>query len=121
MSGLLDESARVTATYAAPTIPHALPRTEKPAPERLQEGVVEITLSPEAQATLASINADREKTTERAERAVQGAKEVAATAGVSEAEAVAAAQPLRSPPPAKGVVMFQANMGAAQSTDAAPK
>ena len=71
---------------------------------------VKIDLSPEAKATLAAIeNAERARAADQAHHA---AKEIAAATGVSETEAVDAAQPLRSPPPAKGAALFQANLTA---------
>lgn len=72
---------------------------------------VKITLSPEAKAAMEGI---REKTAER-EQASQRAKEIAAVSGVSEAEAVHIAQPTRSPPPAKGAALMQANLTAENS------
>jgi len=69
---------------------------------------VKITLSPEAKAAMAGMThraADQAKAT-------ASAKEIAAVAGVSEAKAVQATQPLRAPPPAKGAALFQANLSA---------
>lgn len=113
MSGMLEESARVSPTRGGiQTPPPALRASEEAAaPKATETPGVEIVLSAEAKAALASISVAREKGVERAERAVQGAKEVATATGMSEAEAVAKAQPLRSPPPAKAVVLFQASLG----------
>jgi|GEM_PF-2721393 len=68
---------------------------------------VKISLSPEAKAAIEVIERAR-----NAENAKRGAKEIAAVAGVSESQAVQAAQPQRSPPPAKGAALFQANLAA---------
>ncbi len=82
----------------------------EPLPQK-SDPAFEITISPKAQAVLDGMRSAKTEEV-RADVARQGAREVAAAAGVSEAEAVQAAQPLRSPPPAKGVVLFQANMTA---------
>lgn len=110
MSNLLDDGAHVTsARGVANTVLNA--QRELPARQQPQREVaapaVEITLSPEAKTALETL---RSETSERAERARQGAKEIAAAAGVSESKAVHIAQPLRSPPPAKGAALFQANI-----------
>lgn len=112
MSGMLEESARVSPARSGIQAPLPAPRAaEALEPKATENAGVEIVLSAEAQAALASISIAREKDVERAERAVQGAKEVATATGMSEAEAVAKAQPLRSPPPAKAVLLFQASLG----------
>ena len=83
---------------------HAASAIAAPTPGSTREAV-KISLSPEAKAVLETIERDR-----AVEQARRGAKEIAAAAGVSEAKAVAAAQPTRSPPPAKGAALFQANL-----------
>lgn len=78
------------------------------------EPSVRITLSAEAKVALEGIRRAAEENA-REDHAMRGAKEIAAAAGVSEAEAVQVAQPLRSPPPAKGAALFQANLTAEKS------
>lgn len=73
-----------------------------------------ISLSPEAKAAVQGVRADAVERSQR--EAIRGAKEIAAAAGVSEAQAVQAAQPTRSPPPAKGAALFQANLTAEKPT-----
>jgi len=109
MSNGLEESARIPEYRPAAATPHSAPRsavaeTERPA----ERPAYEISFSSEAKAALEAIRA--KESDDRADRARQGAKEIAAAAGVSEAKAVDIAQPLRSPPPAKGVALFQANL-----------
>ncbi len=112
MSGMLDDSARVASARSSIQTPPPAPRAvEVAVPKPSESPSVEIVLSADAKAALASISVAREKGEERADRAVQSAKEVATATGMSEAEAVAKAQPLRSPPPAKAVVLFQASLG----------
>lgn len=82
-----------------------------PAVDARQPSVI-VVLSPEAQAVL-----DGLRKAERADLALRGAKEIAAAVGVSEAKAVQAAQPSRSPPPAKGAALFQANLAANSHSD----
>ena len=114
MSDMLEESVRVSPTRGSITFHPSQQRNtaEAVAPEAVEASSVEIVLSAEAKAALQTLTTARAKSDERAERAVQSAREVASATGMSEADAVAAAQPLRSPPPAKAVVMFQASLGA---------
>ena len=114
MSDMLEESVRVSPTRGSITFHPSQQRNtaEAAAPKAVDSPSVEIVLSAEAKAALQTLTTARAKGEERAERAVQSAREVASATGMSEADAVAAAQPLRSPPPAKAVVMCQASLGA---------
>lgn len=114
MSDMLEESVRFSPTRGSITFHPSQQRNtaEAAAPKAVESPSVEIVLSAEAKAALQTLTTARAKGEERAERAVQSAREVASATGMSEADAVAAAQPLRSPPPAKAVVMFQASLGA---------
>ena len=119
MSDMLEESVRVSPTRGSITFHPSQQRNsaEAAAPKAVESPSVEIVLSAEAKAALQTLTTARAKGEERAERAVQSAREVASATGMSEADAdaVAAAQPLRSPPPAKAVVMFQASLGASST------
>ncbi|MGZ0187505.1 MAG: hypothetical protein ACKVH0_05795 [Alphaproteobacteria bacterium] len=113
MSNMFDDGAHISPVRAA-TSPTQQHHREVAARDVQSVKVVEpafkIDLSPEAKAALDGI---REKeTTERADRAMQSAKEISATVGVSAEKAVDVVQPTRSPPPAKGVALFQANLSA---------
>ncbi len=77
---------------------------------RAAEPAVTIVLSKEAQAALERIK--RSEQTDNTQRAERSAREIAAAAGVSDATAKQAAQPMRSPPPAKGAALFRANLEA---------
>ena len=111
MSNFLDEGAQISPirpSVAPAAHSHREATTEPQKAQAEESPAFEISISPEAKAALERIK--QRETAERADQAMQGAKEIAAAAGVSETEAVHIAQPMRSPPPAKGVALFQANL-----------
>ena len=72
MSGLLEESARVSpARGGIPTPPPQLRAAEAVSAKAAEAPSVEIVLSPEAKAALQTLSVAREKGEERAERAVR--------------------------------------------------
>ena len=111
MSNVIDEGAHIS-PVRPPVAPAAMQYREAAAEAPMASAggspAYEISISPEAKAALETVK--KQETAARAETAIQGAKEIAAAAGLSESEAVQLAQPLRSPPPAKGVTLFQANL-----------
>ncbi len=109
ISPIRDSGYGYDTPYRGETERHQPAAVSAATPTRVEESVI-ITLSPEAKVVLENIkHAEHSAETERAKR---GAKEIAAITGVTEAEAVQVAQPLRSPPPAKGAALFQANLTA---------
>ncbi len=119
MSNAFDSSGSISAIRAAQSVaqhrsPAMSPAHEPISPEAVApaDPAYKIKISPEAKAALENIR-QREQAISSEDTASR-AREVAVAAGVSQSEAQLVVQSLRSPPPAKGVAIFQVNLASGQ-------
>ena len=119
MSSPMDDSIDVgavrdgAADYSVSSYRH-VEESPEPAGGHGDSPSVTISISSEAKAAMET---GRPDPAEVRRKAMRDAKEIAAAAGVTEAQAVQAIQPSRNPPAAKGAALYQANLTSEKSSE----